>query len=46
MAAKPKAEATIAVEDTFVPRPDLGPNMSTFIPAGYPFPGDRTISSG
>ena len=24
--------------DTYLPRPDLGPNMSTYIPAGHPLP--------
>lgn len=39
------AEPRIATEDTWIPRPDLGPNFTTYIPAGHPLPAGRTIES-
>jgi hypothetical protein len=29
---------TVATEDTWIPRPDLGPNFTTYVPAGHPIP--------
>lgn len=39
-----EAEPAIATEDTWIPRPDLGPNFTTYVPAGHPLPAGHAAT--